>query len=82
MCGAVGVITNATSLGGVETLIENRAASPGEEHLPEGLIRVSVGCEHPEDLWEDLEAALSAMRRLAAPPDAGMSGNRSSSRVP
>jgi cystathionine gamma-synthase len=61
VCGAVGVITNATSLGGVETLIENRAASPGEEHLPEGLIRVSVGCEHLEDLWEDLEAALSAM---------------------
>ena len=60
VCGAVELITNATSLGGVETLIENRAAAPGEEHLPGGLIRVSVGCEHPEDLWEDLEAALSA----------------------
>jgi cystathionine gamma-synthase len=60
VCGAVELITNATSLGGVETLIENRAAAPGEEHLPDGLIRVSVGCEHPEDLWEDLEAALSA----------------------
>jgi cystathionine gamma-synthase len=56
----VRLITNATSLGGVETLIENRAAQPGEEHLPDGLLRVSVGCEHPEDLWEDLEAALSA----------------------
>jgi cystathionine gamma-synthase len=60
VCGAVGLITNATSLGGVETLIENRAGAPGEEHLPEGLIRVSVGCEHPDDLWEDLEAALTA----------------------
>jgi cystathionine gamma-synthase len=60
VCGAVRLITNATSLGGVETLIENRAAAPGEEHLPAGLIRVSVGCEHPEDLWEDLDAALSA----------------------
>jgi cystathionine gamma-synthase len=60
VCGAVRLITNATSLGGVETLIENRAAQPGEEHLPDGLLRVSVGCEHPEDLWEDLEAALSA----------------------
>ena len=60
VCGAVRVITNATSLGGVETLIENRAAQPGEEHLPEGLIRVSVGCEHPEDLWEDLAGALQA----------------------
>ena len=58
MCRAVRLITNATSLGGVETLIENRAAAPGEEHLPEGLVRLSVGCEHPEDLWEDLEAAL------------------------
>ncbi len=60
VCGAVELITNATSLGGVETLIENRAAAPGEEHLPEGVIRVSVGCEHPEDLWEDLERALGA----------------------
>jgi len=60
LCGAVRLITNATSLGGVETLIENRAAQPGEEHLPDGLLRVSVGCEHPEDLWDDLEAALSA----------------------
>ena len=62
VCGAVRLITNATSLGGVETLIENRAAAPGEEHLPDGLIRVSVGCEHPEDLWGDLEAALDAIR--------------------
>jgi cystathionine gamma-synthase len=62
VCAAVRLITNATSLGGVETLIENRAAAPGEEHLPEGLIRISVGCEHPEDLWEDLEAALDASR--------------------
>src|SRR3954470_7582720 len=52
VCEAVGLITNATSLGGVETLIENRAAAPGEEHLPEGVIRMSIGCEHPEDLWE------------------------------
>jgi cystathionine gamma-synthase len=59
VCAAVELITNATSLGGVETLIENRAAAPGEEHLPEGLIRVSVGCEHPEDLWADLEGALA-----------------------
>ena len=58
LCDAVRLITHATSLGGVETLIENRAAQEGEEHLPEGLVRVSVGCEHVEDLWEDLEAAL------------------------
>jgi len=60
VCAGVRLMTHATSLGGVETLIENRAAQPGEEHLPEGLVRVSVGCEHPDDLWEDLEAALTA----------------------
>jgi cystathionine gamma-synthase len=60
LCAAVQLLTHATSLGGVETLIENRAAQPGEEHLPEGLLRVSVGCEHPDDLWEDLDAALES----------------------
>ena len=59
LCESVQLITHATSLGGVETLIENRAAAPGEEHLPEGLLRVSVGCEHPEDVWEDLDAAVT-----------------------
>ena len=63
LCESVDLITHATSLGGVETLIENRAAAPGEEHLPAGLLRVSVGCEHPEDLWEDLDGALSASAR-------------------
>jgi len=63
LCAGVRLITHATSLGGVETLIENRAAQPGEEHLPDGLVRVSVGCEHPEDLWEDLAAALEASSR-------------------
>jgi len=60
LCDSVRLITHATSLGGVETLIENRSAAPGEEHLPEGLLRISVGCEHPEDVWEDLDAALQA----------------------
>ena len=55
-------MTHATSLGGVETLIENRAAQEGEEHLPEGLLRVSVGCEHPDDLWRDLDQALAPLR--------------------
>jgi cystathionine gamma-synthase len=63
LCDAVRLITHATSLGGVETLIENRAAQEGEEHLPEGLIRVSVGCEHVDDLWDDLDAALEASAR-------------------
>jgi cystathionine gamma-synthase len=63
LCDAVRLLTHATSLGGVETLIENRAAQEGEEHLPEGLVRVSVGCEHVDDLWEDLEGALEPSSR-------------------
>jgi cystathionine gamma-synthase len=49
----------ATSLGGVESLIEHRASieGPGTQS-PEGLLRVSVGLEHPDDLIEDLDQAL------------------------
>ena len=46
------------SLGGVESTIERRAAIPGQTHLPPGLLRLSVGCEHPDDLWHDLDQAL------------------------
>ncbi|MDA0168536.1 PLP-dependent aspartate aminotransferase family protein [Solirubrobacter taibaiensis] len=49
VCRRVRVITHAKSLGGVESLIERRAP---------GLLRLSVGCEHVEDLWDDLERAL------------------------
>jgi cystathionine gamma-synthase len=58
LCQALGVIIHATSLGGVESTLERRAATPGQEHLPAGLIRFSVGCEAPEDLWADLQQAL------------------------
>ncbi|MDR7132179.1 cystathionine gamma-synthase [Algoriphagus sp. 4150] len=51
--------TNATSIGGVESLIERRAASEGPNTLtPQNLIRVSVGLEHLYDLLEDMENAL------------------------
>jgi cystathionine gamma-synthase len=62
VCAAVRLITNATSLGGVESLIERRARYPSEREagVPETLLRLSVGIEHVEDLWEDLEAALAA----------------------
>jgi cystathionine gamma-synthase len=59
--GAVGLIVNATSLGGVETLIERRAKYAGEAGTPEGLLRMSVGLEHVDDLWRDLEQALAAV---------------------
>ncbi|WP_426937114.1 trans-sulfuration enzyme family protein [Brevibacterium sp. LE-L] len=56
---AVRLWTPATSLGGVESLIERRRRHPSEPvTVPEGLIRLSVGIENLEDLWADLEAAL------------------------
>jgi cystathionine gamma-synthase len=58
VCARVRVISHATSLGGVESTIERRAKLPGQEHVPAGLLRLAVGCEHVEDLWADLAAAL------------------------
>lgn len=58
-CRSVRLIHHTTSLGGVESTMERRAAVPGQEHLPAGLIRLSVGIEDPEDLWADLDRALS-----------------------
>lgn len=53
------VFIRATSLGGVESLIEHRASIAGEDPLtPQGLLRISVGLEHPDDLIEDLAQAL------------------------
>jgi cystathionine gamma-synthase len=60
VCRSVRIIRHATSLGGVESTIERRAAIPGQTHLPAGLLRLSVGCEHPEDLWRDLQQALGS----------------------
>jgi|SRR5690554_1193182 len=52
--------TNATSLGGVESLIERRAAVEGPDtQTPQNLIRVSVGLEHLDDLLEDMEQAFN-----------------------
>ncbi|RDI94567.1 aminotransferase class I/II-fold pyridoxal phosphate-dependent enzyme [Meiothermus sp. QL-1] len=59
LCARVQLIRHATSLGGVESSLERRAAIPGQEHLPPTLIRLSVGIEDVEDLWADLEAALA-----------------------
>jgi cystathionine gamma-synthase len=67
VCGSVGVIRSATSLGGVESTIERRAKLPGQEHLPPGFLRLSVGCEHVEDLWDDLASALAHTGRPPVP---------------
>lgn len=61
MCTTLRLVRHATSLGGVETSIERRAGLPGQQHLPPGLLRLSVGCEDVEDLWRDLRTALDAV---------------------
>jgi cystathionine gamma-synthase len=62
VCQALRLITNATSLGGVESVIERRARHPVDAAIgtPENLLRFSVGIEHVEDLWADLDHALGA----------------------
>ena len=51
----------ATSLGGVESLIEHRASIEGPTSpVPRDLLRLSVGIEEPADLIADLETALAA----------------------
>ncbi|HEX8305108.1 MAG TPA: PLP-dependent transferase [Jatrophihabitans sp.] len=61
VCARIQLITHATSLGGVESLLERRGSYPGEsrQQTPPELIRLSVGLEHVEDLWDDLEQALA-----------------------
>jgi cystathionine gamma-synthase len=50
---------HATSLGGVESSLERRRRWPGESpDVPETLLRLAVGVEDAEDLWQDLAAAL------------------------
>ncbi len=60
VCAALRLVVHATSLGGVETLAERRAryASERANGTPAGLVRMSVGLEHVDDLWADLARAL------------------------
>jgi cystathionine gamma-synthase len=56
---AVRVFKRATSLGGVESLIEHRHSMEGPSSpVPDDLLRISTGIEAPQDLVADLEAAL------------------------
>ena len=58
--GKLRLFTRATSLGGVESLIEHRASVEGPDtKTPQNLLRVSVGLEHIDDLIADMEQALS-----------------------
>ena len=60
LCARTQLIAHATSIGGVESLIERRGQYPGEleQGSPAELARLSVGIEHVEDLWDDLRRAL------------------------
>ena len=74
---AVAVFKRATSLGGVESLIEHRRETEGPSSpVPADLLRLSVGIEAPGDLIADLEAALDAAdgRTAAATPRAPAPG--------
>ena len=73
--GAVALITPAVSLGSTDTLIQHpaglthRLVPPevkAELGITDGLLRVSVGLEDAEDLWDDLVHALAAARVRAA----------------
>lgn len=57
-CARTRLIGTMTSLGGIETTMERRTRWAGEENTPQGLVRMSVGCENVEDLWRDLHQAL------------------------
>jgi cystathionine gamma-synthase len=58
---ATRVWIHATSLGGVESTLERRRRWAGEAaSVPESLVRLSVGIEHIDDLWSDLDHALTS----------------------
>lgn len=62
VCDSSTMIAHATSLGGVESLWERRRRWPIESpSVPEQLIRLSVGCEHVDDIWDDITSALSVI---------------------
>lgn len=59
VCRRVQLLVPATSLGGVETTLERRQKYAGDAHVDPGLIRMSVGIEDVDDLWSDLDRALT-----------------------
>ncbi|MHA3834112.1 trans-sulfuration enzyme family protein [Terrabacter sp. AAH1] len=62
VCSATRLWLHSTSLGGVESQVERRRRHPSEsEQVPANLLRLSVGIEHVDDLWADLDQALRAV---------------------
>lgn len=59
--GQLSIFKHATSLGGVESLVEHRRSVEGDHPVsPDNLIRISIGIEYADDLIADLDQALSA----------------------
>ena len=64
LCRKTRLWVHATSLGGVESTLERRRRWKAEAAtIPDGLVRLSVGVEDVEDLWEDLDRVLCAIDR-------------------
>ena len=60
VAGKLRIFTNATSLGGCESLVEHRASVEGPNpRSPQNLLRISVGLEHADDLVADFAQSLS-----------------------
>lgn len=59
VAGRLALFHRATSLGGVESLVEHRPSIEPDSGLPPGLLRLSIGIEDAGDLWDDLTAALA-----------------------
>jgi cystathionine gamma-synthase len=55
---SLNLIANATSVGGVDTVLESRSRWEGGR-VPENLLRLSVGLEDADELWTDLEQAIA-----------------------
>ena len=64
VANTVKIFTQATSLGGVESLLEHRfSVEPPDTKTPQNLLRLSVGLENIEDLIEDLSLALNPLQK-------------------
>ena len=61
MASKLRLFTNATSLGGCESLVEHRPSVEGPNPVsPQDLLRISVGLEHADDLVADWSQALAS----------------------
>ena len=76
----VRLFTHAVSLGGVDSLLQHPAALThrpvaAQARPPQGLVRLSIGLEDPDDLIADLDAALSHRPGRPVPQPRGPAGH-------